>query len=338
MPTEVEPAGAPPATRVTISAPLELQFCLFIIERAVTSSAAKWTQAWLPDFMRDHRELADAVAGFWADGAPSEWGELTVYADAAGVLFLDDVATALPRVEAVAARGLVVPPLPAEEPHVQPLIQARVDRLATSPADRERYFALLREVWAALEPSWQKWGRAAALALADQLRQQAPKLADPRLILPPNHFARRADGCGIAVSAAIDRGEMVVVPLGLAGVGYALFALPGVVIAAFGPDAEKRIEQRRQLAEAAATHFKVLSDPTRNAILGAVLQTPQSITELAEVFQLSQPTVSVHMKMLREANLVVAEKSKGQTLYRASGETVRGYVAEAVSLLVPDGC
>ena len=127
MPTEVEPAGAPPATRVTISAPLELQFCLFIIERAVTSSAAKWTQAWLPDFMRDHRELADAVAAFWADGAPSEWGELTVYADAAGVLFLDDVATALPRVEAVAARGLVVPPLPAEEPHVQPLIQARVE-------------------------------------------------------------------------------------------------------------------------------------------------------------------------------------------------------------------
>jgi DNA-binding transcriptional ArsR family regulator len=338
MPTEVAPASTESATRVRVSALIELQFSLFIIERCATADVpGKWTQTWVAPFMEHHRPLADAVAHFWGDGAPPEWGELLVYADLAGVLFSEDLDGAWPRLERVASRPIVVPPLPAEEPEVRPLIQARVDRLSASAEERTRYFRLLRDVWAILEPSWRGWGRATALGLVERVRQELPKHADPRNVLPPNHFARRAEGCGLAVSPAIDRGEMVIVPMGLGGVGYALFAVPGIVIAAFGPDAQTRVKHRRDLAEAAATRFKVFSDPTRNAILGALLQTPQSITEIADAFQLSQPTVSVHMKMLRESNLLTAQKSSGgQTLYCATEDGVKAFVNEATVLLTTD--
>ena len=68
------------------------------------------------------------------------------------------------------------------------------------------------------------------------------------------------------------------------------------------------------LVEAAAT-FKALSDPTRLRILRAVSQ----LSELCEcnivpAFGLSQPTISYHLKVLREAGLIESER-RGQWVY-----------------------
>jgi DNA-binding transcriptional ArsR family regulator len=50
--------------------------------------------------------------------------------------------------------------------------------------------------------------------------------------------------------------------------------------------------------------FAALADPTRRAILARVAQGEATVMELAEPFKLKLPTVSKHLKVLREAGLV----------------------------------
>ena len=67
--------------------------------------------------------------------------------------------------------------------------------------------------------------------------------------------------------------------------------------------------------EHTAALFKALSDPTRLRILHAISR----VSELCEcnivpAFGLSQPTISYHIKVLREAGLIRSER-RGQWVY-----------------------
>ena len=50
--------------------------------------------------------------------------------------------------------------------------------------------------------------------------------------------------------------------------------------------------------------FHALSDPTRRAILARLASGEASVSELAEPFRLSQPTISKHLKVLESAGLI----------------------------------
>jgi DNA-binding transcriptional ArsR family regulator len=50
--------------------------------------------------------------------------------------------------------------------------------------------------------------------------------------------------------------------------------------------------------------FLALADPTRRAILARLASGEASVNELAEPFDMSQPAVSKHLKMLERAGLV----------------------------------
>jgi len=50
--------------------------------------------------------------------------------------------------------------------------------------------------------------------------------------------------------------------------------------------------------------FLALADPTRRAILARLALGEASVTELAEPFDMSQPAISKHLKMLERAGLV----------------------------------
>jgi len=50
--------------------------------------------------------------------------------------------------------------------------------------------------------------------------------------------------------------------------------------------------------------FLALADPTRRAILARLARGDASVTELAEPFDMSQPAVSKHLKLLERAGLV----------------------------------
>jgi DNA-binding transcriptional ArsR family regulator len=54
--------------------------------------------------------------------------------------------------------------------------------------------------------------------------------------------------------------------------------------------------------------FDALADPTRRAILSRLSAGEASVTELAEPFNLSLPTVSKHLKVLEQAGLITRRR------------------------------
>lgn len=62
--------------------------------------------------------------------------------------------------------------------------------------------------------------------------------------------------------------------------------------------------------------FKALADPTRRRILELLRRHDMSAGELAEHFPLAKPTLSRHFAVLREANLIHADKAGTTINYR----------------------
>ena len=52
------------------------------------------------------------------------------------------------------------------------------------------------------------------------------------------------------------------------------------------------------------TAFSALADPTRRAILARLAKGEATVNELAEPFEMTQPAISQHLKVLEEAGLV----------------------------------
>ncbi len=57
--------------------------------------------------------------------------------------------------------------------------------------------------------------------------------------------------------------------------------------------------------------FHALSDPTRRKILDMLKKKDLTAGEIADVFDISKPSISHHLNILKRANLVIAEK-RGQ--------------------------
>ncbi len=70
------------------------------------------------------------------------------------------------------------------------------------------------------------------------------------------------------------------------------------------------------------TVFKALNDKTRREILELLRKADeQTASEIAEAFQISKPSISHHLDLLKQAKLVVSVK-KGQFIYYSLNTTV----------------
>ena len=59
-----------------------------------------------------------------------------------------------------------------------------------------------------------------------------------------------------------------------------------------------------QVSERLDLTFAALADPTRRAILARLATGEATVTELAEPFEMSQPAISKHLKVLERAGLI----------------------------------
>jgi DNA-binding transcriptional ArsR family regulator len=64
------------------------------------------------------------------------------------------------------------------------------------------------------------------------------------------------------------------------------------------------------------TVFKALADPTRRKVLELLRQRPMTAGELSDHFPVSRPTMSAHFAVLREADLIEANKIGTSILYQ----------------------
>jgi DNA-binding transcriptional ArsR family regulator len=75
--------------------------------------------------------------------------------------------------------------------------------------------------------------------------------------------------------------------------------------------------------------FDALGDPNRRAIVEALREGPRSVAEITAGMQISQPAVSRHLRLLKQARLVTDEPVGARRLYRLSDEgpaDIRAYV------------
>ena len=74
---------------------------------------------------------------------------------------------------------------------------------------------------------------------------------------------------------------------------------------------------RPAAAEQLATRFRALGDPTRVAIVNRLAQAEETcVCDLTAAFALSQPTISHHLKVLRDAGLVESSRRGTWAYYR----------------------
>jgi ArsR family transcriptional regulator, arsenate/arsenite/antimonite-responsive transcriptional repressor len=79
----------------------------------------------------------------------------------------------------------------------------------------------------------------------------------------------------------------------------------------------------RPAAEELAERFRALADPTRVAIVNRLSGADElCVCDLTAAFDLSQPTISHHLKILREAGLVESTRRGTWAYYRLVPETV----------------
>jgi len=77
-----------------------------------------------------------------------------------------------------------------------------------------------------------------------------------------------------------------------------------------------------------AAQLDALGDATRRAILDRLLDGPLPVGELADEFPISRPAISQHLRILKDASLVVDRAEGTQRLYEINPdgfESLRNY-------------
>jgi DNA-binding transcriptional ArsR family regulator len=293
---DVPPQG--PAVIVHPSIAVELEWALASSER--------------PDFRRDHAalaelydrspELGERVRSFWGPDVAMSCGgfmELMALAHHGGLLLSTDAAALLGRLEDLCASAPTGLTLASESDEDRVAIIARLDRLRTSADLRHRYVRLLSDVWSSLGDVWERQGRPAVDAAVAARRDMLAKGA------PWTDVARsECDGGGLLarlVDSVGPGGQLAVIPAFFTHKGLVV-DLPGIVVVGVRTDPSGA--QARARTELLARRLKTISDPTRLAILDALIEAPRTVSEIAATFNLAQPTVSNHIKQLRDAGLV----------------------------------
>jgi len=69
--------------------------------------------------------------------------------------------------------------------------------------------------------------------------------------------------------------------------------------------------------------FAALADPTRRAILARLTSGEASVGELSQPFQMSQPAVSKHLKVLERAGLIAKSREAQWRLCRLEAAPLR---------------
>jgi ArsR family transcriptional regulator len=213
--------------------------------------------------------------------------------------------------------------LESETPEARSIFLDRLTQLKKSPELVRRYLALLADVWELADPIWQSSRSTleeSGLSVLRQIEKQgalnesnAGKCDVFRAMLPDIN-ARLASGSSLVVVPCLFFGNAL----------YLEF--PGLTL--IGSGVEHNDLGARARTEALARRLKTVADPTRLALLHYLATSPSTVGQLATSFGLAQPTVSLHVKSLRESGLVKSERLDGRLQLTAEPDALDELVDE----------
>jgi len=296
--------GSEPArVEVRPSAPLELMWVVH------NSGARHELEGPMASLEPIRRELGPKLESFWGDGVRGIT-EAVVLAQRSGTMFDLDLERFFARFdEAAAAMGN--PSLQSEPASERRVLYARLERLRTDVPLRAEYKELLRSTWESVRGEWETAGKPAVLKVVGDWQDRIERGTPYRTLLERERIWPGRPELEELADAAAAEGRVVLTPGWFFGVIHVV-EIDGTLYLGRRFRTPDQEGARRLVAKEVAGNLKALADPTRVAIVLWLASHPASITEIAKQFKLSQPTVSAHVQVLREAGLL-EEKAAGRS-------------------------
>jgi DNA-binding transcriptional ArsR family regulator len=264
----------------------------------------------LAEMFNGREDLTDRVRGFWADGSEETcFEEMQILAHHAGATTETDPEALWQAIErAVATVPLDRLDMPSEEPEAREVYRERFRQLKNSPELLRAYLDLLRQVWEPVDATWQQ-----ALPLMEESGRhvvaQYERGRSLEALIPAGCDTLRSRLPIIVSSVQSGQQPLLFVPCLFFGSSMYL-EFPGLVV--IGTGVGQGDVEARARTESVAKRLKAVADPTRLALLHSLATAPSTVGELALLFRLSQPTVSMHVKVLRDSGLVRSQRESGR--------------------------
>ena len=278
----------------------------------------------LVEMFNGRENLADCVRNFWRD-EPDEtcFTEMQVLAHHAGALGETSAEALWEAIEMAVATVSLDLDMPSESPAERAIYVDRFRRLKESPELLRSYLELLKEVWGPVDDIWQQ-----ALPVIEEAGRHVVAQSDggrslETLITPGCDILR--DNLPRIVSDVEAGKPLLFVPCLFFGSSMYL-EFPDLVVIGTGVGQGDAVARAR--TESVARRLKAVADPTRLALLHSLATAPSSVGELATLFRLAQPTVSMHVKVLRQSGLVRSQRQGGRLRLSADPVAVESLLGE----------
>lgn len=321
--------GKPACRAVSPSAPSELAWLLNLLvqtARYAEPALAELDASLLPGITKLRPPVRGRLQQLWGDGVAG-CPELIYIADLADCL-LDDEPKRLfawlakPSEGSAAARAML-----AEPEQDRRGIADRLNRLRDDPKARHTYRAILVDVWQMASSAWERQGRAAVAEACSAWKVKLDTGASIEELMPPRHPLTYADRLGFD-DLFMHRDEFALSPLYFCMSGGHVIDLDDYVHIAV-PSSDLLPVRKSRDAMFVADRLRVLAEPTRVQILIQLLSAPSSVMEVARALRISQPTVSGHLKILREAGLIQPRRFGARMVLVASRKRVERLLEDA---------
>ncbi len=286
----------------------------------------------LAEMFNGREDLADRVRGFWGGGSEEAcFTEMQILAHHGGALTETDPDVLWRAIETAVATVPLDLDMPSECSDEREIYLDRCRQLRESPELLRAYLDLLKEVWAPVDDMWQK----ALPVIAEAGRHVVAQYERGRsleVLIPV--------GCDIlrdrmpAIVSGVESGhqDLLFVPCLFFGTSMYL-EFPGLVMIGTGVGQGDVVARARTVS--VARRLKAVAEPTRLALLHSLGTAPSTVGELAMLFRLAQPTVSMHIKVLRQSGLVRSERVAGRLRLTADPAAVEALLGEVRLAVLP---
>lgn len=197
--------------------------------------------------------------------------------------------------------------------------------------------ANLTQLWGYLQVAWEVNGAEVTSTASQRLVSALGPTSDLVAALPAHHFVNFEDSRA-DIRSHQRQGPTLVVPLYFATRGGFKFVVRQRLCLGYGVRSEDFYREQKDDVTRLASRLKAFSDPTRLLLLFQVARLarfPLTVGDLARQLNVSQPTASGHLRLLRELQLVQVVRRGNRSYYRLDPGAVREILAELEKLLIP---
>jgi DNA-binding transcriptional ArsR family regulator len=326
MPIEL---GRPACREVLPSAPSELAWLLNLLgqtARYAEPALAELDASLLPGIGRLRPSIRVRLEHLWSDGLTG-CPEL-IYAAHQADCLLDETPQRFFAWLARASNGSMVAGAMLTEPERdRPAIATRLNRLRDDGRVRRAYRDILVDVWQLASNAWERQGREVVAGACAVWQAKVDTGQSIEELVPPRHPLTHADRLGLD-DLFDHRHEFVLSPLYFCLSGGHIVDLDDYVHIAV-PSSDLLPVRKVRDAMFVSDRLRVLAEPTRVHILIQLLSAPSSVMEIARALRVSQPTVSGHLKILREAGLIQPKRFGARIVLVASRKRVERLLEDA---------